>query len=143
MLEVSGWNIVSLKFSGRGCSYSQFWPFFIYIFMNILNWNDDFKLFAHFDFQLSNFFVTVTYFKTSLLQFCFGNLRVFKVVVKSFKLRLNYDESCPCLGPLSGEFHDQGHAKWIVIRMQLRGHNDTPLGRPTRGLAALRAYFVV
>jgi hypothetical protein len=30
-----------------------------------------------------------------------------------------------------GEFHDQGEAKWIVIRGQLRGHNDTPFGRPT------------
>jgi hypothetical protein len=29
-----------------------------------------------------------------------------------------------------GEFHDQGDAKWIVIRQQLRGHNDTPCGRP-------------
>jgi hypothetical protein len=25
-----------------------------------------------------------------------------------------------------GEFHGQRHAKWIVIRGQLRGHNDTP-----------------
>jgi hypothetical protein len=33
--------------------------------------------------------------------------------------------------PPSGEFHDQGDAKWIVIRGQLRGHNDTPFGRPT------------
>jgi hypothetical protein len=32
-----------------------------------------------------------------------------------------------------GEFHDQGDAKWIVIRGQLRGHNDTPFGRPTPG----------
>jgi hypothetical protein len=31
-------------------------------------------------------------------------------------------------------FHDQGDAKWIVIRRQLRGHNDTPFGRPTSGL---------
>jgi hypothetical protein len=30
-----------------------------------------------------------------------------------------------------GEFHDQGDAKWIVIREQLRGHNNTPFGRPT------------
>jgi hypothetical protein len=47
-----------------------------------------------------------------------------------------------------GEFHDQGNAKWIVIRGQLRGHNDTPCGRPTPsrpigrpGLAAHRALF--
>jgi hypothetical protein len=30
-----------------------------------------------------------------------------------------------------GKFRDQGDAKWIVIRRLLRGHNDTPLGRPT------------
>jgi hypothetical protein len=30
-----------------------------------------------------------------------------------------------------GEFHDQGDANSIVIRGQLRGHNDTPFGRPT------------
>jgi hypothetical protein len=35
--------------------------------------------------------------------------------------------------PFVGEFHDQGDAKWIVIRGQLRGHNDTPFGRPTPG----------
>jgi hypothetical protein len=29
-----------------------------------------------------------------------------------------------------GEFHDQGDAKWVVIRGQLRGHNDMPFGRP-------------
>ena len=33
-----------------------------------------------------------------------------------------------------GEFHDQGDAKWIVIRGKLRGNNDTPFGRPTFGL---------
>jgi primosomal protein N' len=27
-----------------------------------------------------------------------------------------------------GKFHDQGDAKWIVIRGQLRGHNDTLCG---------------
>jgi hypothetical protein len=31
----------------------------------------------------------------------------------------------------SGEFHDQGDARWIVIRMPLRGHNGTPFGRTT------------
>jgi hypothetical protein len=30
----------------------------------------------------------------------------------------------------AGKFHDQGDAEWIVIRGQLRGHNDTPCGRP-------------
>jgi hypothetical protein len=29
-----------------------------------------------------------------------------------------------------GESHDQADAEWIVIRRQLRGHNDTPFGRP-------------
>ena len=28
-----------------------------------------------------------------------------------------------------GGSHDQADAKWIVIRIQLRGHNDTPFGR--------------
>ena len=28
-----------------------------------------------------------------------------------------------------GEFHDQGDAKWIVIRRSLWGHNDTPFRR--------------
>jgi hypothetical protein len=28
-----------------------------------------------------------------------------------------------------GKFHDQGDAKWIVIRRPLKGHNDTPFGR--------------
>jgi hypothetical protein len=50
----------------------------------------------------------------------------------------------------TGKFHDQADARWIEIRGQLRGHNDTPFGRSTpsrpmaaRGLAALRAYLVV
>jgi hypothetical protein len=49
-----------------------------------------------------------------------------------------------------GKFHDQGDAKWIVIRGKLRGHNNTPCGRPApsrpigrQGLAARRAYLVV
>jgi hypothetical protein len=32
-----------------------------------------------------------------------------------------------------GQFHDQGDAKWIVIREQLRGNNNTPFWRPTPG----------
>jgi hypothetical protein len=32
-----------------------------------------------------------------------------------------------------GEFHDQGDARWIVIREQLWGQNDTLCGRPTPG----------
>jgi hypothetical protein len=35
-----------------------------------------------------------------------------------------------------GKFHDQGDAKWIVIRQPLRGHSAAPR------LAALRAYLV-
>ena len=38
-----------------------------------------------------------------------------------------------CLRVLAGKFHDQGDTEWIVIRGQLRGHNDTPFGRPTPG----------
>ena len=34
---------------------------------------------------------------------------------------------------VGGEFHDQGDAKWIVIRRSLWGHNDTPCGRPAPG----------
>jgi hypothetical protein len=30
-----------------------------------------------------------------------------------------------------GGFQDQGDAKWIVIREQLRGHNAMPFGQPT------------
>jgi hypothetical protein len=29
-----------------------------------------------------------------------------------------------------GEFHNQGNAKWIVIRRPLRDHNNTPFGQP-------------
>jgi hypothetical protein len=32
-----------------------------------------------------------------------------------------------------GELHDQGDAKWIVIRRLLWDHNDTPCGRPAPG----------
>jgi hypothetical protein len=34
---------------------------------------------------------------------------------------------------MKGDFHDQGGVKWIVIRRQLRGHNDTPFGWTTTG----------
>jgi hypothetical protein len=43
-----------------------------------------------------------------------------------------------------GEFHHQREAKWIVItviRGQLRGHSDTPFGRPTPSWP-IGAYFV-
>jgi hypothetical protein len=42
-----------------------------------------------------------------------------------------------------GEDHDQGDAKWIVIRGQLRGHNDAPLGRPTPGRPILATQGVI
>jgi hypothetical protein len=32
-----------------------------------------------------------------------------------------------------GDVHDQGDAKWIVIRTSLWGHNNTPCGRPDPG----------
>jgi hypothetical protein len=32
-----------------------------------------------------------------------------------------------------GESHDQADAEWIVIRTQLRGHNDLPFGQPAPG----------
>jgi hypothetical protein len=32
---------------------------------------------------------------------------------------------------MNGKFHGQGIAKWIVIRGQLRGHNDMPCRWPT------------
>jgi hypothetical protein len=39
---------------------------------------------------------------------------------------------------MNGKFHDQGDAKWIVIRGQLRGHNDTPTrGQPIGRLGVL------
>jgi hypothetical protein len=34
---------------------------------------------------------------------------------------------------IHGKFRDQGDAKWIVIRGQLRGHNDASFMRPTPG----------
>jgi hypothetical protein len=35
---------------------------------------------------------------------------------------------------VAGEFHDQGDAKWIVIRLPLRGRTDTHFGRLTPGV---------
>jgi hypothetical protein len=32
-----------------------------------------------------------------------------------------------------GNFHDLGDTKWIVVRGQLRGHNNTPFRQPTPG----------
>jgi hypothetical protein len=36
-------------------------------------------------------------------------------------------------GAMKGKFHDQGDAKWIVIKGQSRGHNNMPFGQPTPG----------
>jgi hypothetical protein len=53
------------------------------------------------------------------------------------KCLISYNKAVPmdkeiCF-KLIGKFHDQGDAKWIVIRGQLKCHNDTPFGRPTPG----------
>jgi hypothetical protein len=42
---------------------------------------------------------------------------------------MHYPKSIPFTHILC-EFYDQDDAKWIVIRGQLKGHNDTPYGRP-------------
>jgi hypothetical protein len=36
-------------------------------------------------------------------------------------------------GAVRGKFHDQGDAEWIVIRGQLKVHNDMPFGQTTPG----------
>jgi hypothetical protein len=57
------------------------------------------------------------------------------------------DRKTNAVDAMEGEFHNQGEAKWIVIRRPLSGHNDTPFGQPpaglsaARGLATLRAYL--
>jgi hypothetical protein len=43
---------------------------------------------------------------------------------------LKKKDSLLSMETLKGEFHDQGYARWIVIRRSLRGHNDTPCGQP-------------
>tara|TARA_B110001454_G_scaffold170223_1_gene160719 strand:+ start:243 stop:491 length:249 start_codon:yes stop_codon:yes gene_type:complete len=50
-------------------------------------------------------------------------------------LKIGYSWQCRVL--LLGEFPDQGDAKWIVIREQVWGHNDTRCGQPA--LAGLSA----
>jgi hypothetical protein len=42
----------------------------------------------------------------------------------------------------NGGFDNQADAEWIVIRTQLRGHNDTPFGRIAPGRPSGPAYFV-
>jgi hypothetical protein len=49
-----------------------------------------------------------------------GNIPMLK-----FGLELGFSINCTI-----GESRDQADAEWIVIRTQLRGHNDTPFGRP-------------
>jgi hypothetical protein len=68
---------------------------------------------------------------------------LFPVFLLAFILALSYSLRS------DGKSHDQADTEWIVIRTQLRGHNDTPFGRlapvsppAARGLAALRACFV-
>jgi hypothetical protein len=54
------------------------------------------------------------------------------VIVAAFmSVAVRVDEFCVSFSLSSGEFHDQADADWIVIRGQLRGHNDTPIGQPT------------
>jgi hypothetical protein len=48
---------------------------------------------------------------------------------------------CLCLRSSTGEFHDHRDAKGIVIRGQVRGHNDTPFGR--RGVGHPQGVFGV
>jgi hypothetical protein len=36
------------------------------------------------------------------------------------------DRDVKSLETIAGKFHDQGDAKWIVIRRTLRGHDDMP-----------------
>jgi hypothetical protein len=43
------------------------------------------------------------------------------------------DRKTNLVDAMEDEFHDQGDTKWIVIRRPLRGHDDTPFGRPTLG----------
>jgi DNA polymerase III delta prime subunit len=71
--------------------------------------------------------------------------RVPLAAVDSFPVYPNDDQSqsdhflCEALRDVvdKGEFHDQGDAKWIVIRRSLWGHNDTPSA--AWGLAGRRA----
>jgi hypothetical protein len=61
-----------------------------------------------------------------------------------------YSDHSGLLQFIQDDFHDQGDAKWIVIRGHQKGHKDTPFGRPTPagpsdtwGSATLQAYLVV
>jgi hypothetical protein len=49
-------------------------------------------------------------------------------MIEIITYRISLFDTC-----MLGEFHDQGDAKWIVIRGQLRDPNDTPCGQPTSG----------
>jgi hypothetical protein len=44
---------------------------------------------------------------------------------------------------VTGEFHDQADAIWRVFRKALRGHNDTPCGRPnpSQGVFGVFSYY--
>jgi hypothetical protein len=54
----------------------------------------------------------------------------FKLMLEAIDKLLEVEEE---MESSEGEFHDQADDEWIVIRGPLRGHNDTPFGRPTPG----------
>jgi hypothetical protein len=55
-----------------------------------------------------------------------GEVPIFQSLLQNSNLQKYFAENSA-----AGKSHDQGDAKWIVIRRPLRGHNDTPFGRPT------------
>jgi hypothetical protein len=44
----------------------------------------------------------------------------------------------PSPGMVQGGSHDQTDAEWIVIKTQLRGHNNTPFGQQAPGQPSSR-----
>jgi hypothetical protein len=63
------------------------------------------------------------------------NVRIMQenvMLIKGYKQAGPYGMGNP-RGVEWGEFHDQGDVEFIVIRGQLRGYNDTPLGQSTPG----------
>jgi hypothetical protein len=44
---------------------------------------------------------------------------------------------------IEGGSHDQADAEWIVIRTQLRGHNDAPFGRILYVLVTIKISNVI
>jgi hypothetical protein len=56
---------------------------------------------------------------------------------KDSPIKKPLEEPMTSIPESTGKFRDQADAKWIVIRGQLRGHDDV------RPLAAFKAYLVV